>query len=58
MRGPPDSCFENGIYHGRVLLPMEYPLKPPDIIVLTVSLLYLSFFISISILIFLYLAKW
>jgi len=37
MRGPPDSEFEGGIYHGRVLLPIDYPLKPPDIVVLTPS---------------------
>ena len=36
MRGSPDSEFEGGIYHGRVLLPIDYPLKPPDIVFLTV----------------------
>jgi hypothetical protein len=26
------------VYHGRIIVPPEYPMKPPDIIVLTVSL--------------------
>ena len=43
MRGAPDSEFEGGIYHGRILLPMEYPLKPPDIIMLTVCSLTLIY---------------
>ena len=29
LRGPPNSDFQGGIYHGRILLPKEYPLKPP-----------------------------
>ena len=36
IRGPPDTPFEGGIYHGRILLPTEYPLKPPNIVFLTV----------------------
>lgn len=35
VRGPPDSEFEGGFYHGRIILPPEYPMKPPNIIVLT-----------------------
>lgn len=35
IRGPPDSDFNGGIYHGRILLPAEYPMKPPSIILLT-----------------------
>ena len=35
IRGPPDSDFAGGIYHGRILLPPEYPFKPPHIIFLT-----------------------
>ena len=27
--------FEGGVYHGRILLPSEYPMKPPNIIFLT-----------------------
>ncbi|GFR63060.1 ubiquitin-conjugating enzyme E2 J1 [Elysia marginata] len=35
IRGPADSDFENGIYHGRIILPVDYPMKPPSIIWLT-----------------------
>jgi ubiquitin-protein ligase len=35
IRGPSGSDFEGGIYHGRILLPAEYPFKPPNIIFLT-----------------------
>lgn len=35
VRGPPSTEFENGYYHGRILLPSQYPMKPPDIILLT-----------------------
>ena len=35
VRGPPDTPFENGFYHGRILLPSEYPLKAPEIMLLT-----------------------
>ncbi|KAL7872370.1 hypothetical protein SRHO_G00073530 [Serrasalmus rhombeus] len=35
VRGPPDSDFDGGIYHGRIILPPEYPMKPPSIILLT-----------------------
>lgn len=35
VRGPPDTEFEGGFYHGRVILPPEYPMKPPSIILLT-----------------------
>ncbi|KAI3660209.1 hypothetical protein MP638_004483, partial [Amoeboaphelidium occidentale] len=35
LLGPPDTEFEGGIYHGRILLPAEYPFKPPSVIFLT-----------------------
>uniref|UniRef100_A0A1I8GCM1 UBIQUITIN_CONJUGAT_2 domain-containing protein n=1 Tax=Macrostomum lignano TaxID=282301 RepID=A0A1I8GCM1_9PLAT len=35
IRGPVDSDFEGGVYHGRVLIPGDYPMKPPNIILLT-----------------------
>lgn len=38
VRGPADSEFEGGVYHGRIILPPEYPMKPPNIIVLTVGI--------------------
>lgn len=37
IQGPPSSEFADGVYHGRILLPPEYPMKPPNIILLTVS---------------------
>jgi len=35
MRAPKNTDFEGGVYHGKIILPSEYPLKPPDIIFLT-----------------------
>ncbi|KAK0086726.1 hypothetical protein PV325_002642 [Microctonus aethiopoides] len=35
VRGPPSTEFESGVYHGRITLPAEYPMKPPNIILLT-----------------------
>lgn len=35
IRGPGDSEFEGGIYHGRIQLPVEYPLRPPAFMLLT-----------------------
>ncbi|KAJ0979918.1 hypothetical protein J5N97_015392 [Dioscorea zingiberensis] len=35
IRGPRDSEFEGGIYHGRIQLPAEYPFKPPAFMLLT-----------------------
>ncbi|XP_012251637.1 ubiquitin-conjugating enzyme E2 J1-like [Athalia rosae] len=35
VHGPPSTDFEGGVYHGRILLPPEYPMKPPNIILLT-----------------------
>jgi ubiquitin-conjugating enzyme E2 J1 len=37
IRGAQDTDFEGGFYHGRILLPPEYPFKPPNIIFLTPS---------------------
>ncbi len=36
LRGPPGTDFAGGVYHGRILLPAEYPFKPPNIMLLTV----------------------
>lgn len=35
LRGPPDTPFEGGVYHGRILLPPDYPFRPPDIMFTT-----------------------
>ena len=35
LRGPPESSFAGGRYHGRILLPFDYPFKPPNISFLT-----------------------
>ncbi|KAF0979152.1 hypothetical protein FDP41_001495 [Naegleria fowleri] len=35
LSGPKGTDFEGGIYHGRIILPPEYPHKPPDIVLLT-----------------------
>jgi len=37
IKGPEKTEFEGGIYHGRILLPPEYPFKPPHIVFLTPS---------------------
>ncbi|KIY52348.1 UBC-like protein, partial [Fistulina hepatica ATCC 64428] len=36
-RGPPDSPYEGGEYHGVLLFPSEYPFKPPGIKMVTPS---------------------
>lgn len=35
IRGPPGTEFDGGLYHGRIVLPHEYPFKPPAIMLLT-----------------------
>eukprot|EP00985_Skeletonema_marinoi_P026243 scaffold20210_cov93-Skeletonema_marinoi.AAC.1 len=37
IRGPADSEFAGGVYHGKILLPPEYPFKPPNIVFCTPS---------------------
>ncbi|KAG0648848.1 Non-canonical ubiquitin-conjugating enzyme 1 [Hyphodiscus hymeniophilus] len=37
LRGPPSSAFADGIYHGRIVLPSAYPLRPPSFRFLTPS---------------------
>lgn len=37
VSGPPKSEFDGGVYHGRVLLPKNYPFAPPRIQVFTPS---------------------
>jgi len=35
VRGPPETPYQGGVYHGRIILPPEYPMKPPNLILLT-----------------------
>lgn len=37
LRGPPSSVYSSGIYHGRIVLPPTYPLRPPSFRFLTPS---------------------
>eukprot|EP00985_Skeletonema_marinoi_P018534 scaffold10388_cov115-Skeletonema_marinoi.AAC.4 len=37
VAGPANSVYENGIYHGRVLLPKDYPASPPRVQMITPS---------------------
>uniref|UniRef100_A0A1D1ZKR1 E2 ubiquitin-conjugating enzyme n=1 Tax=Anthurium amnicola TaxID=1678845 RepID=A0A1D1ZKR1_9ARAE len=37
IRGPPDTPYHNGEYHGVLLFPAEYPFKPPSIRMTTPS---------------------
>ncbi|KAI8594517.1 ubiquitin-conjugating enzyme/RWD-like protein [Dissophora ornata] len=37
IRGPEETDFEGGLYHGRILLPNNYPFAPPSLMFLTVS---------------------
>ncbi|KEY66544.1 hypothetical protein S7711_08047 [Stachybotrys chartarum IBT 7711] len=30
LRGPPNSAYSQGVYHGRIVLPPTYPLRPPS----------------------------
>lgn len=30
LRGPPNSSYSQGLYHGRIVLPPTYPLRPPS----------------------------
>ncbi|ORZ35638.1 ubiquitin-conjugating enzyme/RWD-like protein [Catenaria anguillulae PL171] len=35
IRGPSGTPYEAGVYHGRLVLPPQYPFKPPEIYFLT-----------------------
>ncbi|KAG7452695.1 UBC-like protein [Guyanagaster necrorhizus] len=35
LRGPAGTEFEGGLYHVRILLPAEYPFRPPSLMILT-----------------------
>lgn len=50
VKGPPSTEFEGGYYHGRILLPSQYPMQPPNIILMTVRYLVGSCFFDTIIL--------
>lgn len=35
LRGPSSTEFADGLYHGRIQLPAEYPMRPPNLVILT-----------------------
>jgi ubiquitin-conjugating enzyme E2 J2 len=37
IEGSKGTPFEGGVYHGKLIFPKEYPLKPPSVIMLTPS---------------------
>ena len=37
IRGPEGTPYENGIYHGKLRFPADFPFKPPTILMLTPS---------------------
>jgi len=37
ITGPPDTPYEDGVYHGLLKFPKEYPFKPPSIMMYTPS---------------------
>ena len=37
IEGSPDTPYDGGVYHGKLIFPREYPLKPPSVIMITPS---------------------
>jgi len=35
VRGPDDSMYKGGLYHGKLVFPSEFPFKPPSIYMIT-----------------------
>eukprot|EP01060_Flectonema_neradi_P035339 TRINITY_DN647_c1_g3_i1.p1 TRINITY_DN647_c1_g3~~TRINITY_DN647_c1_g3_i1.p1 ORF type:complete len:274 (+),score=41.40 TRINITY_DN647_c1_g3_i1:49-822(+) len=35
MKGPDDGCYKDGVYHGKLILPNNYPYAPPDVMLIT-----------------------
>lgn len=35
VTGPPNSPYEGGLYHGKLVFPREFPFKPPSIYMIT-----------------------
>ena len=63
VRGPEDTDFQvssgylkihyinfvqGGIYHGRIIVPAEHPMKPPDIIFLTVRFCWAEVYVHVE----------
>lgn len=38
LRGPTETPYEKGVYHGKIVLPSDFPMSPPDIYFFTVQL--------------------
>jgi ubiquitin-conjugating enzyme E2 J1 len=37
LKGPSETVYSDGLYHGRLILPLNYPLKPPKFLMLNQS---------------------
>jgi ubiquitin-conjugating enzyme E2 J2 len=37
IEGSPNTPYANGVYHGKLIFPKEYPLKPPSVLMITPS---------------------
>jgi ubiquitin-conjugating enzyme E2 J2 len=37
LEGSADTPYQGGVYHGKLIFPKEYPLKPPGVMMLTPS---------------------
>jgi ubiquitin-conjugating enzyme E2 J2 len=35
LTGPPDTPYDQGQYHGKLIFPSDYPFKPPSIMIIT-----------------------
>jgi ubiquitin-conjugating enzyme E2 J2 len=35
VRGAPDTAYEGGTYHGKLVFPADFPFKPPSIYMIT-----------------------
>ena len=49
VRGPENSLYEGGFYHGKLLFPAEFPFKPPSIQCFKTSLSLLFFYIVLCV---------
>ena len=35
IKGPKNSIYQGGYYHGKLIFPTQYPYKPPSILMIT-----------------------